>query len=145
MPVAPDLPAAAVVTPPVAETPLPEAAPAVAEAAVAGVSAGGVAVQAPLPLVETPVVPAAAPIPEPIAPTVAPMAVASAPVHAAEPAPAPFDASAYAAHAGLQLVETRASAGAAPMEEPEHVTLGRPRRERAKPVAEELVQVETQK
>lgn len=68
-----------------------------------------------------------------------------APVNVPAPPPAEtFDPRTYAASTGLELVETRASAIPGPVTEPEPVQLGRPRRERPKPPADEaLVQVET--
>jgi len=83
--------------------------------------------------------------------------VIAPPPPAVEPAPAStgrepepvvehtaFDAQTYAADAGLLLVETRAPAAQDESVTTETVRLGRPRRERPRPVEEALVQVETQ-
>jgi ribonuclease E len=61
------------------------------------------------------------------------------------PAPPPVDAKALLAGAGLEMVETDASKVRPAAPEAEPVRLGRPRRERPKPPAEEteLIQVET--
>jgi len=63
----------------------------------------------------------------------------------AAPAMAKVDARAALESAGLQMVETRRDRVPAAPPEPEAAPLGRPRRERPRPVAEEepLVQVET--
>lgn len=57
-----------------------------------------------------------------------------------------FDPKAYVASAGLQIIETRVGAAQAAVPEEEPLRLGRPRRERPKPSADEaLVQIETHK
>jgi len=57
-----------------------------------------------------------------------------------------FDPKAYVASAGLQIIETRVGTTQAAVVEEEPVHLGRPRRERPKPSADEaLVQIETHK
>jgi ribonuclease E len=69
------------------------------------------------------------------------------------PAPAPaqvetrrIEPKEYLQSAGLQMVETKAGSAVAPLPDEEPVKLGRPRRERSRPAAEEsLVQVETRK
>jgi len=63
----------------------------------------------------------------------------------AAPAMAKVDARAALESAGLQMVETRRDRVPAALPEAKAAPLGRPRRERPRPVAEEvpLVQVET--
>lgn len=57
-----------------------------------------------------------------------------------------FDPKAYVASAGLQIIETRVGAAQPAVVEEEPMRLGRPRRERPKPSADEaLVQIETHK
>ena len=83
----------------------------------------------------------------PVVTVTAEVAAESAPVPMPAPPPAEtFDPRTYAASTGLELVETRASATQGAVAEPEPVQLGRPRRERQRPAADEaLVQVETQR
>jgi ribonuclease E len=88
-------------------------------------------------------------IAEPVA-TTPQAAEKAAPVHAVEPRPAPqpeaprVDTRAMLESAGLQMVETRADRVPATPPAEETVPLGRPRRERPRPGADEqLVQVET--
>ena len=71
-------------------------------------------------------------------------APAAAPQPAPQPAPVRIDPREILESAGLQMVETNPAKARQPAAEAEPVPLGRPRREQARPVAEEpLVQVET--